>query len=804
MKTRQLIIALLLLLNFSFVTGQVPVGFNYQGVARNNNGEALPKTNAEVKFSIHEGSADGTVVWEETHTIMTDLTGAFSMVIGGDPGKRTGGTLEEFALIDWGADHYFLQVHMNGQDMGAAQLMSVPYAAVAGEVVNGEGNGWSSEGDDLFYEQGNVSIGTTAGSSRLTVQGDPDNDIDTALFEVKNIDGDPVFAVYNEGVRVYIKDEAVKGAKGGFAVGGYRTGGKGPTNEFLRVTPDSVRVWVNQPATKAVKGGFAVGGYSTGKAEPASFMELDPDNYFIGHEAGASNETGAYNSFFGFQAGRFNSVGHQNIFIGYKAGFSNTDGEINAFIGNHAGYSNTSGHSNIFIGDSSGYYNETGFWNVFLGEGTGKQNVTGRSNVFIGDKAGEDNETGNYNVFLGSIAGWNNIEGSANVFIGSAAGGDNESGNENTIIGSYAGRRNITGNTNIFMGRNAGYSNTSGSDNIYIGNRAGAYSDTTFSNIFIGNNSGERNVAGLANVFLGNRTGNENIDGSNNTILGHESGHYKTTGFLNTYVGAYAGHEAPTGNRNVYLGANAGLKAGGEGNIFIGEAAGAFEQGSDKLYIQNSDADSSGALIWGDFGADRLTFNGYVGINTNSPWNELQVTSRYKTWAKLMVGERDSIVGYSEFAGSRSGLAGGSIRLGTSADYDDIDEYWQVSVWGQNFQIGTPNNYAWFEITPDGSIIQRGSELHADHVFSDDYSIESIEEHAAFMWNNRHLPAVPAASTDDAGNDVVDLGARNKGVLEELEKAHIYIEQLNRQVQLQEQAIEDLKKEIESMKEAGE
>lgn len=802
MKTNQIITSLLLVVNISIACGQVPVGFNYQGVLRNSQGESIPGTPAEIVLSIHSDNENGTLVWQETHNIITDLTGAFSMVIGNDPEKRSGGLLDEFLEMDWGADQYFLKVHMNGEDMGTARLMSVPYAALAQDVVNGIQGEWTIEGKDLYFDEGNVAIGSGTANSRLTVQGDPDANIDTALFEVKNIYGEPVFAVYNEGVRVYIEEENVKGAKGGFAVGGYRTGSKAEPREFLRVTSDSVRIWLNEPAGKALKGGFAVGGYSTGKAESSSFMELDPENYFIGHKAGAANENGIYNSFFGYQAGTSNTIGSQNIFIGYKAGFNNTEGVINAFIGNHSGYSNTTGHENVFIGDSSGYHNETGYWNVFLGERTGKMNYSGRSNVFIGDKAGEDNTTGNYNVFMGSIAGWNNVDGSSNVFIGSGAGGDNISGTDNTIIGSYAGRRNIIGNTNIFLGRMAGYTNTTGSDNIYIGNQAGAYSDTTYSNIFIGNNSGEFNQSGLANVFLGNRTGNENVNGSNNTILGHESGHFKTKGDLNTFVGAYAGHLGTTGERNTFIGANAGLNSEGDGNIFIGEAAGYHESGSDKLYIQNSPEDSTGALIYGDFIADMLTFNGRVGINTNNPGNDLHVTSRSNSYSKLMVGERDSIVGYSEFAGSAAGPAGGSVRLGTSADFDDIDEYWQVSVWEQNFQIGTQNNFAWFEITPAGTILHRGDELHADHVFSDDYALESIEEHAEFMWSNLHLPAVPPAVQDDKGNDVVNLGARNKGVLEELEKAHIYIQQLNDRIKVQEEMLLEMKKEIETLKSA--
>jgi trimeric autotransporter adhesin len=818
MKTRQVLSMLVFLISMTTVMGQVPNGFNYQAVARDAEGVALTNSDIEITFAIRSASESGEVVWEEGHNRTTDATASISVVIGGTPGARTGGTAADFSDIDWSANTHFLQVTVDGTDMGTAQLMSVPYAALAQNVVNGGEGTWSTIDGNLFLPVGNVAVGSSTASSKFTIQGDPTAHVDTALFEVKNIDGDPVFAVYNEGVRIYIEDTDVKGVKGGFAVGGYNAKDKGLTNEFMRVTPDSVRIWVNESSKKGVKGGFAVGGYNAlGKTTPTSFMQLDPENYFIGHEAGLNNDNGMFNSFFGYQAGHENTDGNQNIFVGYTSGYENTTGSLNTFIGNRTGFSNTTGFANVFIGDSSGYFNETGRWNVFVGEGTGINNTTGLANVFIGDKAGRKNEIGKKNVFLGSIAGWKNISGEDNVFIGSASGASNISGVANNFIGKSAGFNNETGNANIFLGTRAGNKNTTGSDNIYIGDAAGYNNDTTYSNIFIGNGSGEKNTGGFGNVFLGNRSGNENIDGSNNTILGHESGHFKTTGTGNTLLGAYAGFQNNEGNDNVfvgssagerssnghentYIGSGAGFNGKGNQNVFIGKGAGYNEQGSGKLYIENSGADSSWALIYGDFYNDILTFNAKVGINTNNPWHDLHVSS-YNTSAKLLVGQRDSIVGYGEFAGSRSGSpAGGSVRLATAADFDDTHEFWQMSVWGEDFQIGNAANFNTFVITKDGAIEHRGALLYADYVFEDNYQLESIEDHADFMWSNSHLPAVPKASLDENGLEVVDLGARNKGVLEELEKAHIYIEQLNDALKTQKVMIAELRVEIDALK----
>jgi len=69
-----------------------------------------------------------------------------------------------------------------------------------------------------------------------------------------------------------------------------------------------------------------------------------------------------------------------------------------------------------------------------------------------------------------------------------------------------------------------------------------------------------------------------------------------------------------------------------------------------------------------------------------------------------------------------------------------------------------------------------------DYVFEPDFKLESIEEHADYMWKEKHLPAVGPARLNDKGQTVIQVGARSQGLLEELEKAHIYIHQLDSRV----------------------
>ena len=94
----------------------------------------------------------------------------------------------------------------------------------------------------------------------------------------------------------------------------------------------------------------------------------------------------------------------------------------------------------------------------------------------------------------------------------------------------------------------------------------------------------------------------------------------------------------------------------------------------------------------------------------------------------------------------------------------------------------------------NGKLVINGSQVTPDYVFEKDYPLESIEEHSELMWKNKHLPALPGASANENGVDIV---SHQYGTLEELEKAHIYISQLN--VKLKAQG-EELSAQDEKMK----
>ncbi|MBK7853068.1 MAG: hypothetical protein IPJ66_18610 [Bacteroidetes bacterium] len=52
--------------SFNFALGQAPQAIPYQAVARDNAGNLISNTNISIRFSVHDGSAGGTIVYRET------------------------------------------------------------------------------------------------------------------------------------------------------------------------------------------------------------------------------------------------------------------------------------------------------------------------------------------------------------------------------------------------------------------------------------------------------------------------------------------------------------------------------------------------------------------------------------------------------------------------------------------------------------------------------------------------------------------------------------------------------------------
>ncbi len=163
----------LIMLNAAIAISQTPQSINYQAVARNSSGTLMSNTNVNVRFTIHQGSASGTSVFQETHTTNTNDYGLFSLKIG--EGTVVSGS---FASIDWGNNAYYLQVELDAgsgyTDMGSNQMVSVPYAlhaAEAGNVITYTGGtGISVSGSTITNTAPDKTV-NLSGSGATTVSG---------------------------------------------------------------------------------------------------------------------------------------------------------------------------------------------------------------------------------------------------------------------------------------------------------------------------------------------------------------------------------------------------------------------------------------------------------------------------------------------------------------------------------------------------------------------------------------------------------------------------------------------------------
>jgi hypothetical protein len=131
-KFQKTLLAFAFLLVANCLIAQAPQGIPYQAVARDNAGNLIKNQNIALRFSIHDGTATGPVVFTETHSVTTDALGLFAVNIGG--GTSSG----PLADVNWGSGAKFTQVELdvsgssNYIDMGTTQMMSVPYALYAG------------------------------------------------------------------------------------------------------------------------------------------------------------------------------------------------------------------------------------------------------------------------------------------------------------------------------------------------------------------------------------------------------------------------------------------------------------------------------------------------------------------------------------------------------------------------------------------------------------------------------------------------------------------------------------------------
>ena len=151
----RLTLTTLALLISAILFAQAPALIPYQAIARNATGEPLSSSTLNARFTIHDGTATGTSVWQELQTVATSSLGLFTVQLGSSVALNG---------VNWANGAKFMQVELDlGSgfvDIGTQQLLSVPYAlhSASSEIANNGFSNVSSSGDTLYLANGTFLI----------------------------------------------------------------------------------------------------------------------------------------------------------------------------------------------------------------------------------------------------------------------------------------------------------------------------------------------------------------------------------------------------------------------------------------------------------------------------------------------------------------------------------------------------------------------------------------------------------------------------------------------------------------------
>ena len=562
-----------------------------------------------LRLSVHNLSAAGTVVYSETRVIKTNLGGLFSVQIGSAGTTSTTGSI---GGVSWLTGDKYLQVEIdpvsnnNYLNMGTVQLVSVPYAFNAVTAANALTVTTNANLTGAVTSNGNLT--SLAASPALT-------GVPTAPTAAPGTNTTQIATTE------FVKAAALTGPTGAKGVQGLAgaDGATGPQGiPGLDGAAGAQGIQGIQGLTGSVADVAAISGTSTanGASITSGSLSLAPADATNGGIVTTGDQIFA-------GAKTFNADLIVNgLSVGTGAGNNNT----NTAIGKDALKTNSTGRSNTANGEYSLYYNTTGNYNTANGGYSLFNNTTGEYNTANGVQALFANTEGSSNTANGKDALKANTTGSYNTANGLYALYFNKEGSFNTANGLQALFANTEGSFNTANGINAGYTNTTGDNNTFIGHGADVASAalTNASAIGAGAIVSASNTIQLGNVYVTDVK-------TSGTITAGAVTYPKTDGAAGQVLTANA-NGIPTWAAGgiPYTGANAAVNLGAYdlkvNDLTVGKGAGSITtnsaMGGDALY-SNTTGDFNTAIGRATLGSNTIGYmNTAIGTSALGSNNE--------------------------------------------------------------------------------------------------------------------------------------------------------------------------------------
>lgn len=626
-KKYKISIILLFFLFCGVLKAQSPSLINYQGIVRDDKGQAVVNQVIAIKFEILLGSASGTVIYTDNQStgVSTNNFGLFTTQIG-----KNGGMDQ----LDWQQNQsYFLKVSIdptggtNLVEVGAAQpFASVPFALHAKTIPVTYSNSILSIGGKTFDITPSI---TTVPNTSLTVSGlGTVTSVGTNTFDINIpaptfsntgqtiISGTyPDFVVNTPTVPSAItpsitvtntsaSSPSVQSSGSSFSI-------NIPTTTFSNTSQNIItgsfpNFIVNTPTIPATPTVSAIG-MATVSSGP---------NYVVGVPAPTLNIASGSISISGGNsvalpsaptvsaAGIATVSSGPNYIVGVQSPSFTNSGQtiISGTYPNYSVNTPTVATPTIVVTSTAAAgpsVSSTGsFFNINVpplnGWSTTGNAGTNASTNFIGTT---DNNA--LTIKVNNVQSGRIDQSLFNTSLGYQSMNSSPTGSFNTGIGSRALTTTGGTNRNTAVGSDALSSSLSGDDNTAVGYSALMQSTTGSMNTAFGSSAMALRTGGAQNVAIGANALRSNLTGNFNTALGFQAGNNNT------------------GTANVFLGYLAGNNNTGSSNVFLGYQAGANYLGSNKLLIANSST-TVAPLIYGDFA------NNFVGIGTTNANASLQ------------------------------------------------------------------------------------------------------------------------------------------------------------------------------------